>query len=88
MAMATRVEARLATKTIAVRAAVECPPEASTPLPQMPALLSALLARYQRLRVKLVSTSGAHSTFQVWGTYESAIRPATAPALMPAWFNW
>ena len=54
----------------------------------MPALLSALLARYQRLRVKVVSTSGAHSTFQVWGTYESAIRPATAPALMPAWFSW
>ncbi len=42
-------------------------------------------SRYQRLGDRVVSTSGAHNTFQTWGALLRLMTAPTAATLMPRW---
>jgi hypothetical protein len=62
-------------------------PAGKNPMAPSVSAVMMVAAKYQRLLVSVVSTIGAHNTFQVCGTRLMATRPATAATLTPAWLS-
>ena len=81
--MAVKLEARLATNTTTLSTLKAVAWVEQAAIAMTPAEVSVVPMTYQRLRVRVVSTIGAHRNFQVCGRKESAMSSPICDTAMP-----